>query len=179
MRIPETEITVCDGAGSTLLRRTVKPGEYVLGSAPEAALCFKADLVCEEHAKLTINYDHIFIEDLDSAWGTFVNGKPIQGANRLWPGQRIQIGTVSIECRRVKPAGSCDDSLSPAAAAVGEMLPEELLHERKYEIAGVIAEGGMGAILDATEQIIERKVAMKVMLNGSDPRSLEFGAVHQ
>jgi serine/threonine protein kinase len=172
MQIPETEITVRDGDGTTLLRRALKPGEYVLGSASEAALSFKADLVCEEHAKLTINYDHIFIEDLDSAWGTFVNGKPIRGANRLWPGQKIQIGTVNIECRRVKPAISCDDSLSPAAAAVGEMLPEELLHERKYEIAGVVAEGGMGAILDATEQIIERKVAMKVMLNGSDPRSL-------
>ena len=172
MQVPETKVTVLDRHGTLLLQRDLKPGEYVLGCSPEAELCFNADLVCEEHARLTINYDHVVIEDLDSAWGTFVDGKPIKSASRLWPGQMIQIGAVNIECRRIKPTPGPDDSLAPTAAAVRRLLPENLLSERKYQISGIVAQGGMGAILDATEQVIRRKVAMKVMLNGADPRGI-------
>jgi serine/threonine protein kinase len=52
------------------------------------------------------------------------------------------------------------------------LLPEEFLREKKYDIGGVVAQGGMGAILDAKEATIERRVAMKVMLDGSSPDDL-------
>jgi hypothetical protein len=45
------------------------------------------------------------------------------------------------------------------------VLPEEFLRARKYEIGGLIAQGGMGAILDAHEATTQRTVAMKVMLS--------------
>ncbi len=48
------------------------------------------------------------------------------------------------------------------------MLPAEMLREKKYDIGAVVARGGMGAILDAREAAIERKVAMKVMLDTND-----------
>ncbi len=35
--------------------------------------------------------------------------------------------------------------------ALREALPEEFLREKKYEIGGLVAQGGMGAILDAHE----------------------------
>ena len=47
-----------------------------------------------------------------------------------------------------------------------QLLPEEVLREKKYDIGGVVAQGGMGAILDAREAAIRRTVAMKVMLDG-------------
>jgi serine/threonine protein kinase len=172
MQIPETEITVRDGRGTLLLQRALRPGEYVMGRSPEAELSFDAELVCDEHARLTVNYDHVLIEDLDSAWGTFVDGKPVKGATRLWPGQTIQIGPVNIECRRIKRPPGRNGSFAPNTAGIRQMLPEDLLSERKYRISGMVAQGGMGAILDATEQVIQRKVAMKVMLDGSDPQGL-------
>src|SRR5207302_507517 len=65
-----------------------------------------------------------------------------------------------------------DVSLAPQTAAVKRLLPEEFLRDKKYDIGGVIAQGGMGAILDAKETVTERTVAMKVMLDGSSPDDL-------
>lgn len=57
------------------------------------------------------------------------------------------------------------DAGSPALANV--------LHRgKKYEIGKLVARGGMGAILDAKETIIERTVAMKIVLDISSPDAL-------
>ena len=76
----------------------------------------------------------------------------------------MQIGTVVIETRTVKSLVDSSVSLAPDAATVRRVLPEEFLGARKYEIGGLIAQGGMGAILDAHEATTQRTVAMKVML---------------
>ena len=132
-----------------------------------------ADLVSRQHAKLILNYDHALIEDLGSANGTSVNGQPIpkDGRTRLWPNQKIQIGTATIELRRLRHEAT-DMSLAPAQAMVRRVLPEEFLREKKYDIGKVIAQGGMGAILDAREATTERTIAMKVMLDTADADAL-------
>src|SRR5471030_220691 len=68
--------------------------------------------------------------------------------------------------------GPLDATLAPSTAAVKRLLPEEFLREKKYDIGGVVAQGGMGAILNAKEVNIERVVAMKVMLDSSSPDDL-------
>lgn len=171
MHIPEIEIIVRAGDGMELLRATLQPGEYVIGRDPECQLHVDADLLSRRHALLTVNYDHVLIEDLGSSNGTSVNGRPVTTAVRLWPNQKIQVGSVSIELRRLKTV-SPDVSLAPSAAVRREILPEEFLREKRYEIDGVVAEGGMGAILAAKEATIERTVAMKVMLDASSPDDL-------
>jgi serine/threonine protein kinase len=80
-----------------------------------------------------------------------------------------------LETRKVKSATDSDQSLAPDAATVRRVLPEEFLRGRKYEIGGLIAQGGMGAILDAHEATTQRTVAMKVMLaNMSEGDVLRF-----
>ena len=172
MEVPQTEITIRDGAGLILLQTTVAPGEYVLGRSPQAELFFEAELVSREHARLTVNFDHLLIEDLGSANGTSVNGQSVTAAVRLWPNQRVQLGSAILEFHRVKATVPPDASLAPAQAAVQRLLPEELLRDRKYEIGKVVAQGGMGAILDAHDAATQRGVAMKVMLDGSSPDDL-------
>jgi serine/threonine protein kinase len=166
MQIPLTQILVRGADGEVLLETTVGPGEYILGRSAEADICVEADLVSRQHAQLTIDFDRIFIEDLQSANGTFVHGAPVSQVTRLWPHQKIHMGTVTVECRRVKTALAPDESLSPETSALRELLPEPFLREKKYEIGGTVAMGGMGAILSAREATTERTVAMKVMLNG-------------
>ena len=52
---------------------------------------------------------------------------------------------------RIKTVPPPDVSLAPQTAAVQRLLPEEFLRDKKYDIGRVVAQGGMGAILDARE----------------------------
>jgi serine/threonine protein kinase/pSer/pThr/pTyr-binding forkhead associated (FHA) protein len=167
MQVPETEVIVIGPGGAELLRAVLTPGDYVMGRSAECELRFEADLVSRKHAMLTINFEHALVEDLGSSNGTFVNGQPIKECTRLWPNQKIQLGAATVELHRVKTVPPPGVSLAPATAAVRRILPEEFLRDKKYDIGGVVARGGMGAILDAKENSTERKVAMKVMLDGS------------
>jgi serine/threonine protein kinase len=172
MQVPETEVVVTGPDGAELLRTILVPGDYVLGRDPGCELHIEADLVSRRHAQLTVNFDHALIEDLGSSNGTSVNGQRITECTRLWPNQKIQVGSATLELHRIKSVPPPDVSLAPQTAAMRRLLPEEFLREKKYEIGKVIAQGGMGAILDAREAAIERRVAMKVMLDGSSPDDL-------
>ncbi len=168
MHAPETEIIVSKD-GVELLRRTMPPGKYVLGRDADCDVPLDVDLVAGRHAQLTLNYEHALIEDLGSNSGTFVHGERVVGSTRLWPNQKIQIGAATVELRRVKAVLEDDMTLAPHTATVERLLPEEFLRDKKYDIGRVVAQGGMGAILDARDTTTDRCVAMKVMLDGSRP----------
>jgi serine/threonine protein kinase len=170
MLVPETEIIVTKDS-EEILRKTVGPGDYVIGREPGCEVRLDVDLVSRRHAQLTVNFDHVLIQDLGSSNGTFVNGQPVTEATRLWPSQKVQVGSATIEVRRVKTLPP-DVSLAPQTAAIERLLPEEFRREKKYDIGKVVAQGGMGAILDAREAGIQRRVAMKVMLDGSSSDDL-------
>ena len=163
MIVPQTEIVVTVG-GSEVARTTVKPGDYVIGSGEGADIVIADGQVAARHAQLIVNYHEIFIESFEGAGGIFVAGKVVTESTRLWPNQKVKIGSAILETRRVKGSDDGDQSLPPETAAVRRFLPAEFLREHKYEIGGVVAQGGMGAILDAHEATTDRIVAMKVML---------------
>jgi WD40 repeat protein/serine/threonine protein kinase len=171
MPIPEIELIVSQD-GTELLRKTVRPGDYVIGREADCDVQLDVDLVSRRHAQLTVNFDHVLIEDLGSSNGTFVNDKLVAGPVRLWPNQKITIGAATIVLRRVKTESGIDDSLSPHLAVMHKALPEEFLRDKKYDIGGIVAQGGMGAILDAREATTERTVAMKVMLDSTSPQGM-------
>ena len=170
MSAPQTEVLVTVD-GSETARFVLTPGDYVVGRDPGCRIRVDAASVSGSHAKLILNYDHALVEDLGSPGGTKINGQPVREATRLWPNQKIQVGTATIELRRLKHEAS-ELSLAPAQAMVRRALPEEFLREKKYDIGGVVARGGMGAILDAREATTERTIAMKVMLDSSDTDAL-------
>ena len=169
MPAPQTEVLITID-GKEHARHVLTPGDYVIGRNADCPIRVDADLVSRQHAKLILNYDHALIEDLGSSNGTQINGQPIPKAERtrLWPNQKIQVGTATIELRRLQGEPPTDLSLAPAQRALRDMLPAEMLREKKYDIGAVVARGGMGAILDAREAAIERRVAMKVMLDTND-----------
>src|SRR4051794_30198650 len=101
MITPETQILFFQD-GTEIGRKTVPPGEYVIGREEGCELPLLVELVSRRHARLTVNFDHILIEDLGSSNGTFINGQPITEATRLWPHQKIQIGVATIELKRIK-----------------------------------------------------------------------------
>ena len=171
MQIPETEIIVTKD-GTELLRKTVRPGDYVIGREPECEVHLEVELVSRRHAQLTVNFDHALIEDLGSSNGTFVNGQTVTEPTRLWPNQKIQIGAATIELRRIKTVPPPDVSLAPQTVAVQRLLPEELSAREEIRHWQSRRPRRDGAILDATDAATQRRVAMKVMLDGSSPDDL-------
>jgi pSer/pThr/pTyr-binding forkhead associated (FHA) protein len=68
----------------------------VIGRAAELDMVLNDDDVSAQHARITVIDDHVWIEDLQSANGTFVNGAKI-GRLRLQVGDRVIIGRSAFE----------------------------------------------------------------------------------
>ncbi len=168
MHVPQTEV-ILRHADTELARVKLPPGEYVIGRSPEVEIWADTPAISRRHARLTINYDNLLIEDLGSSNGTFVAERRIADATRIFPNQDIRLGPdVVLEVRRERAPGKPGESLAPTQAAIRRFLPEEILVEKRYAVGGEIARGGMGAILDARQNTTQRTVAMKVMLNSGD-----------
>jgi serine/threonine protein kinase len=166
MLIPETEV-IFSLDGQELLRRVVRPGEYVIGRAPACELCVDSTTVSRKHARLTINYSNLFLEDLGSFNGTTVNSGRIKGKTQIWHGQRIHLGNVTLKLRKIVADTEDGASLAPAQSVVMEVLPEDVCFNHSgYEIGQLIGRGGMGAVLEAEDASLQRKVAMKVLPQG-------------
>ena len=78
------------------------------------------DMVSRRHAKITVTGDQIFIQDLGSTNGTFVNGEKIKRA-RLQEGDRILIGTsiiklVAVDSSSVNDGSGAKSNLEDVAA---------------------------------------------------------------
>jgi hypothetical protein len=109
------------------------------------------------HARLTILGDGMVLEDLGSANGTFLGERAVFDAARLSPIHRVRLGDVELDVRQVNAAESGEPSQVP------DPIPSE-----RYAIGAEIARGGMGAILHAHQTGMDRRVAMKVMLEASE-----------
>lgn len=70
--------------------------ELIIGRSSELEMVLIEDMVSRHHAKITTTDDEIFIEDLGSTNGTFVNGEKITKC-KLKEGDRILIGTSIIK----------------------------------------------------------------------------------
>ncbi len=150
--------------------RFLRPGEYVLGRGLGNDLCVVSNTVSRKHARLTVNFSNLFLEDLGSFNGTVVNGGVIHGKTQIWHGQQILLGSVSVELRKIRTSLEAGGSLAPAQEAVLDSLPEDVTFQHNgYKIGQLIGRGGMGAVLQAEDASIRRQVAMKVVLRGDSP----------
>ncbi len=70
--------------------------ELIIGRSSELPMVLIEDMVSRHHAKITTTDDEIFIEDLGSTNGTFVNGEKISRC-KLKENDRILIGTSIIK----------------------------------------------------------------------------------
>lgn len=87
-----TGLRLVDESGQTL-GWTVIDGELVLGRELIAALGGGTDAsVSRRHGRLVVRGDDVFVEDLGSRNGTFVNGARLDRTSRLEPGDSIEVG---------------------------------------------------------------------------------------
>jgi hypothetical protein len=98
-------------------------GEIVIGRSSELDMVLVEDMVSRRHAKISVEDGDIFLEDLGSTNGSFVNGEKIT-RTRLEEGDRILIGTSII---KVVPsdgtAASVKDAQAQMNAAASSVRP--------------------------------------------------------
>jgi hypothetical protein len=70
--------------------------QIVVGRSSDLDMVLVEDMVSRKHAKIAMQSDQIWIEDLGSTNGTFVNGEKIKRA-RLKEGDRVLIGTSILK----------------------------------------------------------------------------------
>lgn len=88
-------LTVLTGTMSGQLYK-LQRGTTLLGRGSNTEVRIADDGVSRHHARLRVETDRIYLEDLDSRNGTFVNGAKIDGAHELANGDKIQIGRTTV-----------------------------------------------------------------------------------
>jgi len=72
----------------------LQSGETIIGRRQDCDLRIASSEVSRRHCALTIDGEHLKIEDLDSVNGTFINGARVVGKQVVRPGDRLEVGPV-------------------------------------------------------------------------------------
>jgi hypothetical protein len=71
-------------------------GHFVIGRASACNLTVEDPLVSREHARILVYPDRAELHDMSSRNGTQLNGKPVEGGERLKHGDRIRVGSYEF-----------------------------------------------------------------------------------
>jgi uncharacterized RDD family membrane protein YckC/pSer/pThr/pTyr-binding forkhead associated (FHA) protein len=77
-------------------------GIYILGRSKDCDIKFQNESVSRKHARLAIIKDKIFVEDLGSSNGSFLNGKLIRGETLVKPEDRLHFGKVVVIIKKLE-----------------------------------------------------------------------------
>jgi EAL domain-containing protein (putative c-di-GMP-specific phosphodiesterase class I) len=72
----------------------VSAASFTVGRRPENSLCLANATVSGSHAELICRENRLYVKDLGSTNGTFINGRRIQDLELVCDGDRLQIGTA-------------------------------------------------------------------------------------
>jgi len=141
--------------------------EIIIGRSSDLDMVLVEDMVSRRHAKITTTDSEMYIQDMGSTNGTFVNGEKIAGRARLTEGDRILVGTSIIkvvgvdsdiasqseaEARRRLEAGAQRQSTSgrPMSGVIEEIPLPDLLQllstSRKSGVLTIVTPGQVGKI---------------------------------
>ncbi len=67
-------------------------GGATIGRSPRSQIVLEDDYVSSTHARIFARKQFLFLEDLGSTNGTFIDGRRIEGEHQIKPGQEIVIG---------------------------------------------------------------------------------------
>jgi two-component system, cell cycle response regulator len=82
-------------AGSNLGKTFKIEGDTVVGRSGEAQIRLQDEGISRKHARIFLEKEELWIEDLRSANGTIINGVPID-RQRLRDGDKIRVGATTI-----------------------------------------------------------------------------------
>lgn len=139
--------------GHTLV---IDADEQVLGRRESSDLTLPDPHVSRSHAVIRRVSGAVWIEDLGSTGGTFVNGQPVTGSQALRHGDIVRFGTVET---RFEDRGSLmegDDATE--LIELPEVEEKPILSPRQREVLGYLKEGLTNPEIAAKLGVTERTV---------------------
>lgn len=93
-------IVIEDRHGVPVQEVSFDGGERIVGRFRECDIVLPSENVSRRHARFLLDHDGLFIEDLNSANGVFVNGERIRERAALTDGTVVRIGdyTLRVQC---------------------------------------------------------------------------------
>ncbi|MEM8680491.1 MAG: FHA domain-containing protein, partial [Planctomycetota bacterium] len=149
----------------------LESGTVVLGRHPNCDVVLEASAVSRYHAHLLIKEDGVYVEDLKSRNGTFVNDQPISGQHRLSDTDQIRICDLLFAFR-----DGSNTNGDPLGTVPGVRLVEDETHSQS-SIMGKLdlsADGGrvhvsasadvkLQALLELTNSLAETLEVAEVL----------------
>lgn len=113
-------------------------GRITIGRSPSCDICYKNAFVSSKHAELIINGGEVYLNDLGSSNGTFVNGRRV-ARHRLLPSQTIYImGLKIIIGKGFISVNNPDNLVKCSSESLGKYIrqhiskvQDEILHDEK------------------------------------------------
>jgi pSer/pThr/pTyr-binding forkhead associated (FHA) protein len=125
---PEVRLYVVNGRNSGESIRVRGPA-FRIGRAPGCQLRPDSDRVSRHHAEIDMEGERVFLRDLCSRNGTYLNGERIHRPTPLGDGDRIGIGplllVVTIWSPETTTEGDDSGGASRAEGALPELPPED------------------------------------------------------
>ena len=89
----------------------VKRSKFLIGRADECDIRPLSEEVSRRHCAIIVGPESVFVEDLGSRNGTFVNGERIAERTPVTDGDAVRVGSLElrVSCTRQAAAGSDDD----------------------------------------------------------------------
>ena len=139
--------------GQTLV---VDRDELVLGRRDNSDLRLDDPHVSRTHAIVRRQSGAVWVEDLGSTGGTYVNGDQVAGAHAVRHGDLVRFGTVETRFEDRSAQMEREDATEMIAIPVVEEKP--ILSPRQQEVLGYLQEGLTNPEIAARLGVTERTV---------------------
>lgn len=102
-------------------------GEMLVGREQECAISLNSSHISRYHAKINVSSGGVYIEDLLSTNGTYVNGQRIKGRVRLSLGDEVAFDDLSFRLTSKDSGGAQDTLLSTPTISPNSSREQSLL----------------------------------------------------
>jgi len=77
-------------------RFSVRLSRFVIGSDPACHMVCKSRTISDRHCLILVAHGDVQVRDLGSQAGTFINDVPVEGTQRIAPGDKLRIGRLDF-----------------------------------------------------------------------------------
>jgi NADPH-dependent 2,4-dienoyl-CoA reductase/sulfur reductase-like enzyme/pSer/pThr/pTyr-binding forkhead associated (FHA) protein len=118
-------------------RIEVQPPSAIVGRDPQSPIPLHDPLVAWRHAEITISGQHVYVRDLGSATGTWVNNQAVSTPKSVRDADKIRIGSTELTVRILSHDGARVSAAASALQKAGTGEPKPHLDVRTGRAMGL------------------------------------------